>query len=112
MLFETLLKTDRTDERASFESGLDTHALSGESLYLLARVHQENEEDESALKYYQDARALIGESVEFSKDYYEYLTEISHPLKSEILDKTIELDPDNEDWQLEKERMADEEDQL
>ena len=112
MLFETLLKTDRTDEIASFESGLDTHALSGESLYLLARVHQENEEDESALKYYQDARALIGESVEFYKDYYEYLTEISHPLKSEILDKLIELDPANADWQFEKERLEDEEDQL
>jgi len=81
-------------------------------LYLLARVHQENEEDESALKYYQDARALIGESVEFYKDYYEYLTEISHPLKSEILDKLIELDPANADWQFEKERLEDEEDQL
>ncbi|KKK35593.1 hypothetical protein WN59_01825 [Salinicoccus sediminis] len=112
MLFETLLKSERTDEIASFESGLDIHALSGESLYLLARIHQENEEDDAALKYYQDARELIGESVEFYKDYYEYLTEISHPLKSEILDKLMELDPANADWQFEKERLEGEEDQL
>src|SRR5699024_12696859 len=112
MLFAPLIKADHTDEIASFENGLDTHVLSGESLYLLARIHQENEEDDDALKYYQDAGELIGDSVEFYKDYYAYLREISHPLKSEVLDKLMELDPANADWQFEKERLEGEEDQL
>ena len=112
MLFETLLKTERTDEVHLLVENLDTHALSGESLYLLARIEQENENDSSALKYYQDAAKLIGESLEFYTHYYEYLSEISHPSKSDILDKLIELDPSNEDWQFEKERLEGEEDQL
>ncbi len=112
MLFETLLKTDRTDEISAFAGNLDTHALSGESLYLLAKIEQENENDTAALKYYQDAEKLIGESLEFYNDYYEYLTEISHPSKTEILDKLIMLDPSNVDWQFEKERLEGEEDQL
>lgn len=112
MLFETLLKTDRTDEIGSLEGSLDTHALSGESLYLLAKIEQVNENDPSALKYYQDAAKLIGESLEFYTDYYEYLTEISHPSKIEVLDKLIALDPTNADWQFERERLEGEEDQL
>ncbi|WP_411841811.1 tetratricopeptide repeat protein [Salinicoccus sp. HZC-1] len=112
MLFETLLKTDRTEEIETFRNDLDPHALSGESLYLLAKIEQENENDSSALKYYQDAAKLIGESLEFYTDYYEYLTEISHPSKTKILDKLIELDPSNIDWQFEKERLDGEEDQL
>ena len=49
MLFETLLKTGRTSEVGTYTSGLDIHALSGESLYLLAKIQQENENDEDAL---------------------------------------------------------------
>ncbi|AKG74082.1 tetratricopeptide repeat protein [Salinicoccus halodurans] len=112
MLFETLLKTDRTDEISAFEGSLDTHALSGESLYLLAKIEQQNENDTAALKHYQDAAKLIGESLEFYTDYYEYLSEISHPSKTEVLDKLISLDPTNADWQFEKERLENEEDQL
>ncbi|WP_020008337.1 tetratricopeptide repeat protein [Salinicoccus albus] len=112
MLFETLLQTERTDEIAELYPNLDTHALSGESLYLLAKIEQENENDDNALKFYQDAEKLIGESLEFYTDYYKYLTEIGHSQKSPVLDKLIQLDPNNIEWQFERERLENEEDQL
>ncbi|WP_342387032.1 tetratricopeptide repeat protein [Salinicoccus bachuensis] len=112
MLFETLLKTGRTSEIGEFTSRLDTHALSGESLYLLAKIQQENENDENALSLYQEASKLIGDSIEFHTDYYEYLTEIRHPSRKDVLEKLITLEPDNIDWQFEKERLDDEYDQI
>ncbi|MCC4721696.1 tetratricopeptide repeat protein [Salinicoccus sp. RF5] len=112
MLFETLLKTGRTSEVGTYTSRLDTHALSGESLYLLAKIQQENENDADALSLYQEASKLIGESIEFYTDYYEYLTEIRHPSRKDVLDKLIIMEPDNVDWQFEKERFDDEHDQI
>ncbi|MCG7333119.1 tetratricopeptide repeat protein [Salinicoccus roseus] len=112
MLFETLLKTGRTTEVGAYTSHLDTHALSGESLYLLAKIQQENENDADALSLYQEASKLIGESIEFYTDYYEYLTEIRHPSRKDVLDKLIIMEPDNVDWQFEKERFDDEHDQI
>lgn len=111
MLFETLLKSGRTEEVSQFTGNLDTHALSGESLYLLAKIEQENENDENALALYEDASKLIGESVEFYTDYYEYLNEIRHPDRKDILDKLIILEPDNINWQFERERYDEEYDQ-
>lgn len=112
MLFETLLKTDDTEAIDEILPGIDTHALSGESLYLLAKIEQENENDENASKFYEDAAALIGDSLEFYIDYYHYLTEIMSPLRTTVLDKLIQLDPANDEWLLEKERVVDEEDYL
>ncbi|MCG1009096.1 tetratricopeptide repeat protein [Salinicoccus sp. ID82-1] len=112
MLFETLLKSDRTEEVSQFTEKLDTHALSGESLYLLAKIEQENENDEAALGLYQDASKLIGESIEFYTDYYAYLNEIRHPDRKDILKKLIILEPDNIDWQYEKERYDEEHDEI
>ncbi|MFC3418197.1 tetratricopeptide repeat protein [Salinicoccus hispanicus] len=111
MLFETLLKSGRTEEAPQFTEKLDTHALSGESLYLLAKIEQENENDGTALVLYQDASKLIGESIEFYTDYYKYLNEIRHPDRKDILDRLIILEPDNIDWQFEKERYDEEHDQ-
>jgi tetratricopeptide (TPR) repeat protein len=112
MLFETLLKTDETEQVEEILHTLDTHALSGESLYLLAKIEQHNENDENALKFYEDASHLIGDSVEFYIDYYYYLTEIMSPERLNVLDKLIQLDPTNDEWLLEKERIMSEEDDL
>ncbi|MFB9859878.1 tetratricopeptide repeat protein [Salinicoccus siamensis] len=112
MLFETLLKSSRTDEIGAYTSNLDIHALSGESLYLLAKIQQENENDDDALSLYQEAAMLIGDSVEFYTDYYGYLTEIRHPSRMEVLDKLRLIEPDNVEWQFEKERLDDEYDEI
>lgn len=112
MLFETLLKMDDTEYIREILPDLDIHSLSGESLYLLAKIEQENENDENAGRFYEEAEALIGESVEFYQDYYYYLTEIRAPKRMDILDKLIALEPDNTEWKLEKERVLADEDEL
>lgn len=112
MLFESILKTGETETIDDYVKHLDINSLSGESIYLLAKIEAENENDEKAMKYYDDAKDLIGDSVEFYTDYYYYLTEINHPSKKEILEKLIKLEPDNLDWQLDYERIAGEEDEL
>ncbi|MCD2136967.1 tetratricopeptide repeat protein [Salinicoccus halitifaciens] len=112
MLFETLLKLDAAEDIDDYLHDFDHHALSGESLYLLAKIYAENEDDEKAMQYYSEASGLIGESLEFYEDYYGYLTEIRHPLRKDILDKLIEMDPANIRWQDEKERLFDEDGEL
>jgi len=108
MLFETLLKLDATEDIEDYIDDFDFHALSGESLYLLAKIYTINEDDEKAMKYYKEASPLIGDSLEFYEDYFYYLSEIRHPLRRDILDKLAELDPGNMKWQDEKERLTDE----
>ncbi|MEK4555165.1 tetratricopeptide repeat protein [Jeotgalicoccus sp. FSL K6-3177] len=112
MLFESILKTGETETVDEYVKHLDINALSGESIYLLAKIEAENENDEKALKYYEDAEALIGESAEFYADFYYYLIEINHPKKKEVLEKLIKLEPDNLEWQLDYERIAGEEDEF
>lgn len=112
MLFESILKTGETETVDEYVKHLDINALSGESIYLLAKIEAENENDEKAFKYYEDAEALIGDSAEFYADFYYYLVEINHPKKKEILEKLIKLEPDNLEWQLDYERIAGEEDEL
>ncbi|MEY8560272.1 tetratricopeptide repeat protein [Jeotgalicoccus halotolerans] len=112
MLFESILKTGETETVNEYVKHLDINALSGESIYLLAKIEAENENDEKALKYYEDAEALIGESAEFYADFYYYLIEINHPKKKEVLEKLIKLEPDNLEWQLDYERIAGEEDEF
>lgn len=112
MLFETLLKTAETEQINELLPSIDTHALSGESLYLLAKIEQENENDNNAIKFYEESSKLIGDSVEFYIDYYHYLTEIRSPERFNALDKLIKLDPANDEWLLEKERVTNEEDYL
>ncbi|CEA00197.1 tetratricopeptide repeat protein [Jeotgalicoccus saudimassiliensis] len=112
MLFESILKTGETDTVDEYVKHLDLNALSGESIYLLAKIEAENENDEKALKYYEDAEALIGETPEFYADFYYYLIEIGHPKKKEVLEKLMKLEPDNPEWQLDYERIAGEEDEL
>lgn len=112
MLFETLLKMDAAEEIEDFLGEFDHHALSGESLYLLAKIYAENEDDEKAMKYYSEASGLIGESLEFYEDYYYYLSEIRDPLRKDILEKLLEMDPSNIKWQDEKERLMDEHSEL
>ena len=112
MLFESILKTGETDTVDDYVKHLDLNALSGESIYLLAKIEAENENDEKALKYYEDAEALIGESSEFYADFYYYLIEIGHPKRKEMLEKLMKLEPDNPEWQLDYERIAGEEDEL
>lgn len=112
MLFETLLKMDAAEEIDEHLDEFDHHALSGESLYLLAKIYAENEDDEKAMNYYREAAGLIGESLEFYEDYYYYLSEIRDPLRKEILEKLLEMDPSNIKWQDEKERLMDEDSEL
>lgn len=112
MLFESILKTGATETIDDYVKHLDINSLSGESIYLLAKIEAENENDEQALKYYEDARSLIGESVEFYADYYYYLTEINHKNKKSVLEELIKLEPDNLEWQLDYERIAGEEDEF
>ena len=112
MLFESILKTGETETVDEYVKHLDINALSGESICLLAKIEAENENDEKALKYYEDAEALIGESAEFYADFYYYLIEINHPKKKEVLEKLIKLEPDNLEWQLDYERIAGEEDEF
>ena len=112
MLFESILKTGETETVDEYVKHLDINALSGESIYLLAKIEAENENDEKALKYYEDAEALIGESAEFYADFYYYLIETNHPKKKEVLEKLIKLEPDNLEWQLDYERIAGEEDEF
>src|SRR5699024_6235927 len=112
MLFESILKTGETETVDEYVKHLDINALSGESIYLLAKIEAKNENDEKALKYYEDAEALIGESAEFYADFYYYLIEINHPKKKEVLEKLIKLEPDNLEWQLDYERIAGEEDEF
>lgn len=112
MLFETLLRADETEQIDEILPSLDTHALSGESLYLLAKIEQANENDDNATKFYEDASELIGDSIEFYADYYYYLTEIMSPERINVLDKLIQLDPANDEWLLEKERVIHEGDNL
>ncbi|HIV81602.1 MAG TPA: hypothetical protein H9994_02735, partial [Candidatus Salinicoccus merdavium] len=111
MLFETLLKLDATEDIEDYIDDFDFHALSGESLYLLAKIYTINEDDEKAMKYYKEASPLIGDSLEFYEDYFYYLSEIRHPLRRDILDKLAELDPGNMKWQDEKERLTDEDEE-
>ena len=112
MLFESILKTGETETIDDYVKHLDLNALSGESIYLLAKIEAENENDEQALKYYEDASHLIGDSVEFYTDYYYYLTEINHHSRKNVLEKLIKLEPDNLEWQLDYERIAGEEDEF
>lgn len=111
MLFETLLKLDATEEIDDYINNFDHHALSGESLYLLAKIYAMNEDDEKAMKYYDEASALIGDSLEFYEDYFYYLSEIRHPLRKDVISKLIELEPGNMKWQDEKERLIDEDEE-
>src|SRR5699024_1543214 len=55
MLFESILKTGDTSTIDDYVKHLDINALSGESIYLLAKIESENENDDNALKYYKDA---------------------------------------------------------
>ena len=112
MLFESILKTGDTSTIDDYVKHLDINALSGESIYLLAKIESENENDDNALKYYKDAEALIGDSVEFYQDYYFYLREINHPDKKRVLEKLMHLEPDNPEWQLDYEQIAGEEDEF
>ncbi len=112
MLFESILKTGETGTIDDYVRHLDINSLSGESIYLLAKIEAENENDDKAIKYYEDAESLIGDSSEFYTDYYYYLTEINHPNKKNILEKLIKLEPDNLEWQLDFERIAGEEDEF
>ncbi|CAD2077734.1 tetratricopeptide repeat protein [Jeotgalicoccus meleagridis] len=112
MLFESILKTGDTSTIDDYVKHLDINALSGESIYLLAKIESENENDDNALKYYKDAEALIGDSVEFYQDYYFYLREINHPDKKRVLEKLMHLEPDNPEWQLDHEQIAGEEDEF
>lgn len=112
MLFESILKTGETATIDDYVKHLDINSLSGESIYLLAKIEAENENDDKAIKYYEDAESLIGESSEFYADYYYYLTEINHPNKKNVLEKLIKLEPDNLEWQLDFERIAGEEDEF
>lgn len=112
MLFESILKTGETDTIDDYVRHLDLNSLSGESIYLLAKIEAENENDDKAIKYYEDAESLIGDSSEFYADYYYYLTEINHPNKKNVLEKLIKLEPDNLEWQLDFERIAGEEDEF
>ncbi|CAM4149644.1 tetratricopeptide repeat protein [Lacicoccus alkaliphilus] len=112
MLFETLLKMDAAEEIDDFLGEFDHHTLSGESLYLLAKIHAVNEDDEKAMKYYSEAAGLIGDSLEFHEDYYYYLSEVRDPLRRDILEKLLEMDPSNIKWQDEKERLMDEDSEL
>lgn len=112
MLFESILKTGDTSTIDDYVKHLDINALSGESIYLLAKIESENENDDKALKYYKDAEALIGDSVEFYQDYYFYLREINHPDKKRVLEKLMHLEPDNPEWQLDYEQIAGEEDEF
>lgn len=112
MLFESILKTGETATVDDYVKHLDINSLSGESIYLLAKIEAENENDDKAMKYYEDAESLIGESSEFYADYYYYLTEINHPNKKNVLEKLIKLEPDNLEWQLDFERIAGEEDEF
>lgn len=112
MLFESILKTGETDTIDDYVRHLDFNSLSGESIYLLAKIEAENENDDKAIKYYEDAESLIGDSSEFYADYYYYLTEINHPNKKNVLEKLIKLEPDNLEWQLDFERIAGEEDEF
>lgn len=112
MLFESILKTGETSTIDDYVRHLDINSLSGESIYLLAKIEAENENDDKAIKYYEDAESLIGDSSEFYTDYYYYLTEINHPNKKNVLEKLIKLEPDNLEWQLDFERIAGEEDEF
>lgn len=112
MLFESILKTGETKTIDDYVKHLDINSLSGESIYLLAKIEAENENDDKAIKYYEDAESLIGDSSEFYADYYYYLTEINHPNKKNVLEKLIKLEPDNLEWQLDFERIAGEEDEF
>ncbi|MGO1923124.1 MAG: tetratricopeptide repeat protein [Jeotgalicoccus sp.] len=112
MLFESILKTGETGTIDDYVRHLDINSLSGESIYLLAKIEAENENDDKAIKYYEDAESLIGDSSEFYTDYYYYLTEINHPNKKNVLEKLIKLEPDNLEWQLDFERIAGEEDEF
>lgn len=112
MLFESILKTGETGTIDDYVKHLDINSLSGESIYLLAKIEAENENDDKAIKYYEDAESLIGDSSEFYADYYYYLTEINHPNKKNVLEKLIKLEPDNLEWQLDFERIAGEEDEF
>lgn len=112
MLFESILKTEQTETIDDYIKHLDINSLSGESIYLLAKIEAQNENDDKAIKYYEDAEALIGDSVEFYTDYYYYLTEINHKNKKNVLEKLIKLEPDNLEWQLDFERIAGEDDEL
>lgn len=112
MLFESILKTGETATIDDYVKHLDINSLSGESIYLLAKIEAENENDDKAIKYYEDAESLIGESSEFYADYYYYLTEINHPNKKNVLEKLIKLEPENLEWQLDFERIAGEEDEF
>src|SRR5699024_8297107 len=112
MLFESILKTGETETVDEYVKHLDINALSGESIYLLAKIEAENENDEKALKYYEDAESLIGESSEFYVDFYYYLIEINHTKIKEVREKLIKLEPDTLEWQLDYERIAGEEDEF
>lgn len=112
MLFESILKTGETSTIDDYVKHLDINSLSGESIYLLAKIEAENENDDKAIEYYEDAESLIGDSSEFYADYYYYLTEINHPNKKNVLEKLIKLEPDNLEWQLDFERIAGEEDEF
>ena len=112
MLFESILKTGETATIDDYVKHLDINSLSGESIYLLAKIEAENENDDKAIKYYEDAESLIGESSEFYADYYYYLTEINHQNKKNVHEQLIKLEPDNLEWQLDFERIAGEEDEF
>src|SRR5699024_12265759 len=111
MIFKTLLKLDSTEDIENYIYHCDVHALSGECLYLLAKIYNIHEDDEKAMKYYKEASPLIGDSLEFYEVYFYYLSQIRHPLRRDILDKLAELDPGNMKWQDEKERLTDEDEE-
>src|SRR5699024_4346187 len=108
----SILKTGETETVDEYVKHLDINALSGESIYILAKIEAENENDEKALKYYEDAEELIGESAEFYADIYYYLIEINHTKKKEVIKKIIKIETNNLEWQLDYERIAGEEDEF
>ena len=80
MLFESILKTGDTSTIDDYVKHLDINALSGnQSIYSLRLKAKMN--DDNALKYYKDAEALIGDSVEFYPGLLLLLKRCNHPDK-------------------------------
>ncbi|PNZ70208.1 tetratricopeptide repeat protein [Staphylococcus croceilyticus] len=87
-------------------SYVDEEDLDPVFMWHLAHAYGEEERDKEAQHFFELAYPTMKSQSAFLSDYYFYLTEIGHKEQAKsILDQLLEIDPSNETWHEEANRL-------
>ncbi|MDO5374772.1 MAG: tetratricopeptide repeat protein [Staphylococcus rostri] len=75
-------------------------------MWQIAYALGEEERDKEAQHFYKLAHATLHDNIDFLSDYYHYAVEIGDtPTRESLLERLIELEPNNTLWHEERERL-------